>query len=76
MDVRRSDASTLWDKTGKISNYIGQQLELTARFDFNSSLGFETGWTHLFKGDFVKDAPNALDDKDINYFYMQSMLRF
>ena len=68
--------NSLRDKTGKTSNYIGQQLELTARYDFNSSLGLETGWTHLFKGDFAKDAPNAPAGKDIDYFYVQSMLRF
>ncbi|MBK8815110.1 MAG: alginate export family protein [Methylococcaceae bacterium] len=68
--------TALRDKAGKTSNYIGQQLELTARYDFNSSLNFETGWTHLFKGDFAKDAPNAPTGKDIDYFYVQSLLRF
>ncbi|ESS73014.1 hypothetical protein MGMO_39c00130 [Methyloglobulus morosus KoM1] len=71
-----SGTSALRDKTGKTSNYIGQQLELTARYDFNSSLNLETGWTHLFKGDFAKDAPNAPAGKDIDYFYVQSKLRF
>ena len=61
-------ASALRDRSGNTSNYIGQQLELTARYDFNSSLGFETGWTHLFKGDFAKDAPNSPDGKDIDLF--------
>jgi Alginate export len=68
--------TALRDKSGNISNYIGQQLELTARYDFNSSLNFETGWTHLFKGEFAKNAPNAPDGKDIDYLYVQSMLRF
>jgi hypothetical protein len=68
--------AALRDKSGNTSNYIGQQLDLTARYDFNSSIGFESGWTHLFKGDFAKDALNAPDSKDIDYFYVQSMLRF
>lgn len=71
-----SSKSALSDSSGKTSNYVGQQLELTARYDFNSSLNFETGWTHLFKGDFAKDAPNAPAGKDIDYFYVQSILRF
>ncbi len=71
-----SGSSALRDKSGKTSNYVGQQLELTARYDFNSSLNLETGWTHLFKGDFTKNAPNAPDGKDIDYFYVQSILRF
>ena len=66
----------LRDKTGNSGNYLGQQLELLARWDFNSSLNFEAGWAHLFKGRFAKTAPNAPDAKDVDYFYVQSMLRF
>jgi len=66
----------LRDKTGNTDNYIGQQLELCARWDFNSSLNFETGWAHLFKGAFAKEAKNAPDPKDVDYFYVQSQLRF
>jgi hypothetical protein len=70
-------ASTgLQDKTGRSGDYIGQQLELTARYDFNSSLNFETGWTHLFKGQFAKQAPSAPNGQDIDYFYVQTLLRF
>ena len=66
----------LQDKTGRSGNNLGQQLELTTRWDFNSSLNFETGWTHLFKGSFAKDAPRAPAAVDVDYFYVQSMLRF
>jgi Alginate export len=66
----------LQDKTGRSGNNLGQQLELTTRWDFNSSLNFETGWTHLFKGSFAKDAPSAPAPVDVDYFYVQSMLRF
>jgi len=30
----------------------------------------------LFKGSFAKDAPNAPAPVDVDYFYVQSMLRF
>ena len=66
----------LQDKTGRSGNNLGQQLELVTRYDFNSSLNFETGWTHLFKGSFAKDAPNAPAPVDVDYFYVESMLRF
>ncbi len=68
--------SGLQDKTGKTDDYIGHQIELTTRWDVNSSLNFETGWTHLFKGEFAKNAPKAPDTQDVDYFYAQSMLRF
>lgn len=70
-------ASTgLQDRTGRSGDALGQQLELSARYDFNSSLNFETGWTHLFKGHFAKNAPSAPNKQDVDYFYIQSQLRF
>ena len=66
----------LQDPTGRSGNNVGQQLDLSARWDFNSSLNFETGWAHLFKGSFAKDAPRAPNPVDVDYFYVQSMLRF
>ena len=70
----------LQDTTGKSGRFIGSQLELTARWDLNSSLNFETGWTHLFKGEFAKSAlagaPQGVNAQDVDYFYVQSMLRF
>ena len=68
--------SGLQDKTGKTDDYIGHQIEFTTRWDVNSSLNFETGWAHLFKGEFAKNAPKAPDSQDVDYFYVQSMLRF
>ncbi len=74
--TKNGKTAALVDKTGNTDNFIGQQLELTARWDFNSSLNFETGWAHLFKGAFAKETMNAPDAQDVNYFYVQSQLRF
>jgi hypothetical protein len=68
--------ANLQDKTGNTGNFVGQQLEITTRWDVNSSLNLETGWTHLFKGTFAKNAPNAPNPQDINYFFVQSLFRF
>jgi hypothetical protein len=69
-------AANLQDRTGRSGDFVGHQLELTARWDFNSSLNFETGWTHLFKGQFAKTAPQAPNPSDVDYFYVQSLFRF
>jgi len=69
----------LRDTTGRSGDFVGHQLELTARWNVNSSLNFETGWTHLFKGEFAKKAPSAptgVNAQDVDYFYVQSLLRF
>ena len=68
--------ANLQDPTGRSGNYVGQQLDLSTRWDFNSSLNFETGYTHLFKGSFAKNAPRAPAPVDVDYFYVESMLRF
>jgi hypothetical protein len=66
----------LQDTTGRSGNFVGHQLELSTRWDVNSSLNLETGWAHLFKGEFAKKAPSAANAQDVDYFYVQSMLRF
>lgn len=68
--------SGLQDRTGRSGDFVGHQLDLSTRWDVNSSLNLETGWAHLFKGQFAKKAPSAPNGQDINYFYVQSMLRF
>jgi len=68
--------ANLRDPTGNTDDHIGEQLEMSARWNFNSSLNFEAGWAHLFKGAFAKEAPGAPPPKDVDYFYVESMLRF
>ncbi len=66
----------LRDRTGATDNFIGHQTDLSLRWDINSSLNVETGWTRLFKGEFAQQAALAPDPTDIDYFYVGSMLRF
>ncbi len=68
--------ANLQDKTGNTKDFIGHQLDISLRWDMNSSLNLETGWAHLFKGAFAKYVPNAPEAGDLNYFYAQSILRF
>lgn len=69
-------AAGLRDTSGASGDYLGHQVELSTRWNVNSSLNLETGWTHLFKGGFARDAPNAPDSRDVDYFYVQSLFRF
>ncbi len=66
----------LRDRDGASGTFIGQQTDLSVRWDVNSSLNLETGWAALFKGEFAQQAPSAPDPGDVNYFYVQSLLRF
>ena len=69
-------------------SFVGDQLGFTGRYNFNSSLNFDAGWYHLFKGEFAKSAHtttstgaylagvNPTPGADTNYFFIQSQLRF
>ncbi|MGZ4999115.1 MAG: alginate export family protein [Methylomonas sp.] len=68
--------------------YVGDQIGVTGRYNFNSSLNFDAGWYHLFKGDFAKSARTTKSDgtflsntlttpgADTDYFFITSQLRF
>jgi len=66
----------LQDRTGRSGDFIGHLVEVSARWDATSNVSFESGWARLIKGEFAKDAPNAPDPKDVDYFYVQTLLRF
>ena len=66
----------LRDPTGNTGSHVGEQVEMSARWNFNSSLNFETGWAHLFKGKFANNAPGAPAPVDVDYIYVQSLFRF
>ena len=78
-----SSASTLVLQPTKSSgSFVGDQLGITGRYDFNSSLNFDAGWFYLFKGQFAKqgaatvNGTTTVQGLDTQYFYVQSQLRF
>jgi hypothetical protein len=67
----------LWDPTGKSGDFLGQTVEFALRWDPHDNLAFEVGWETLIKGEFAKNAPGAPSDHDnVNYFFLQSEIRF
>jgi hypothetical protein len=67
---------------GTSGSYVGDQLGVSTRYNYNSSLNFDIGWFHLFKGQFAKTAVSSqaltttTPGADTNYFYVQSLIRF
>ena len=41
---------------GTSSDYVGDQIDASSPYNFNSSLNFEAGWFHLFNDQFAKTA--------------------
>jgi hypothetical protein len=66
---------------GTSGNYVGNQLSVTSRYNYNSSLNFDAAWVHLFKGQFAKTAVSTATATttpggDTDYFYVESQFRF
>ena len=69
---------------GTSGSYVGDQLGISSRYNYNSSLNFEAGWFHLFKGQFAKTAISSATlpaatttpGADTDYFFVQSQVRF
>lgn len=66
----------LRDPSGQSGSYIGQQMEARLRWKaIPDIVTLETGWAHLFKGEFAKNAPLSPADKsDSDYFYFQTSI--
>jgi hypothetical protein len=63
------------DATGKSGNYLGSQFEVRVRWDvLPGNLRLESGYAHLFDGEFIEDAPNSSRPGDVNYFYLQAAI--
>jgi len=70
--------ANLRDRRGRSGDFIGHQMEIRIRWKtLPKLLTLETGWAHLFKGQFAKNAPGSPADKsDSDYFYVQTKLHF
>jgi len=70
-------AARLIDPTGQSGDFLGHTVEISARWDPRINLSFEAGWNYLLKGNFARNAPGAPSNHDnVNYFYVQTMIRF
>lgn len=56
---------------------MGHTVELSVRWDPRYNLSLELGWNYLIKGGFARNAPEApVDHDNVNYFYVQTEVRF
>lgn len=70
------DNANLVDLTGQAGSYIGQTVELNARWDVHDNLALQVGWQVLMKGGFAENAPGApLDHSNVNYWFVQTQFR-
>jgi hypothetical protein len=65
------------DPAGRSGKFVGSQLEFGVRFSPSpGNLILESGYAHLFSGEFVHKAPNSTLRGDANYVYTQATVSF
>ncbi len=77
-----SATNLVLNPTKHSGSFVGDQIGISSRYNFNSSLNFEAGWFRLFKGQFAKqgaatvNGANTVPGQNTDYFFVQSQLRF
>ena len=70
-------AAGLVDPSGNAGSEIGHQLEVRLRWNaMPGNVRFDTGYTHLFAGDFIGEAPGSAAKGDVRYAYVEATLQF
>lgn len=65
------------DPSGATDSFIGHQVELSVRYEpAPGNVRLESGFAHVFAGDFIDDAPNSRRPGDVTYAYTQIALTF
>jgi hypothetical protein len=70
-------ATRLTDRSGQSGSFAGHQIEARLRYWLiPDAMLLETGAAYLFKGRFLRDAPNAPDAGDTVYGYLATQIFF
>jgi len=62
----------LRDPTGDSGKYLGSQIEMRLRYNFNKYFQSELGYSHFIKGSYLEIVPDSTGSEDSNYFYVQT----
>ena len=61
------------ETSGNRGYFVGIELSLRVYYDLNKNIKLESGYAHLFPGEYVKDS--GADD-DVDWFYSQMAFKF
>ena len=71
--------SGLKDATGGSGNFLGQDIELKARWKLSPNFKISAGYDHFFKGSYIESlakVPGNPSAADTDYFYIQTEVKF
>lgn len=65
------------DPAGSSGNHVGTHVVATIRWEaIPGNLFFDTGYAHLFDGEFMDNAPNSPSQGDSEYYHLQATIKF
>jgi hypothetical protein len=53
------------------SNFVGTEIDLTVKYQFDKHIALTGGYSHFFAGDFIKESPGTGDSMDWVYVSFQ-----
>ena len=60
------------DRTGRSGDFVGQELEISARYQLLKQVELEVGYAHFLPGPFVR---NTGPSEDSDFFYVQTTVK-
>jgi hypothetical protein len=76
-EIRRG-ADTFLNAAGVqegVDDDLGQEIDVTVKYKLFKNFGVVAGYSHFFAGDFIEDTGAGID-RGVDWFYLQSTLKF
>jgi len=76
--VIRRGADTFVDEFGNTRNVddeLGQEIDVTFKYNLFSNFGVVAGYSHFFAGDFIEDTGAGVD-RGVDWFYLMTTMKF
>ncbi len=77
--VNRSGADFYVDQNGvtnSVDDELGQELDITVKYKMFKNFGVVAGYTHFWAGDWLDDTSGGGDQTGVDWFYLQSTVKF
>jgi hypothetical protein len=59
-----------------VDDDLGQEIDITVKYKMFKNFGVVAGYSHFFADDWIEDTAGGTVDRGIDWFYLQSTLKF
>ena len=69
-------AGTAYGINPNYGSYVGSELDIVASYAATKYLGFEAGYGHFFRGDYIRESLSKVGTRDADWVYIQTRITF